>query len=255
MHLFKKTEIFFLYDKSDDNTLFILNDFKNQYDNINIFTNTKKRSIYTTENICNARNSLLDIIRSYHISVWDYFIMMDCNEYSCIGNINIQTLNEVFCEININKWDAVSFDREAGYYDIWALSFGDFIYSFFHFNKKNTVYKNMKDCFENLLLEYKNKYNEFIPVYSAFNGFAIYKKEKFIDCSYSTRIDIDLFPPDILLKQQKNNGCQIINYFENDCEHRHFHLQAFHKGAKIMIYPRFVFHKISVPDPSLRGPA
>ena len=44
----------------------------------------------------------------------------------------------------------------------------------------------MRDEFKNLLKYYKNeKCNELITVYSAFNGFAIYKTKKFLNCKYS----------------------------------------------------------------------
>ena len=32
-----------------------------------------------------------------------------------------------------DKWDCISFNREAGYYDMWALSFIPYVYSFNHF--------------------------------------------------------------------------------------------------------------------------
>ena len=144
-----------------------------------------------------------------------------------------------------------------GYYDTWALSFDPFIYSFFHFAKWNHVVELMRTQFKELMDEYnKNKPNEFIPVYSAFNGFAIYKTSKFLDCSYSSIINLQLFPEDILLHQIKIVNSNIINYLTNDCEHRHFHLEAIQKNnAKIKICQDFLFAKFVNPPKNLRGPA
>jgi hypothetical protein len=90
----------------------------------------------------------------------------------------------------------------------------------------------------------KNKPNEFIPVYSAFNGFAIYKTVNFIDCSYSSMIDLSLFNKELVDNQVNLTGCKLINFFERDCEHRHFHFESIKKNkSKIMIYPKCVFRK------------
>ena len=153
--------------------------------------------------------------------------MMDSNEYSCIGDINIDVLKE---SLLLNNWDSLSFDRAAGYYDTWALSFDPYIYSFFHFSNWGSVVNMMRDEFKNLLKYYKNeKCNELIPVYSAFNGFAIYKTKKFLNCKYSSNIDISLFPPNTINNEEILTKERIIMSKNNDCEHRHFHLEAIQK--------------------------
>jgi hypothetical protein len=252
--VFSNIQILVFYDHSNDKSLEILNNFKEIYGNMEIIINTNPKSELRTQNIANARNGLLEIIREKYNDV-HYFIMIDSNEYSCIGNINIHVLQKVLDRSD--EWDAVSFDREAGYYDTWALSFDPFIYSFFHFAKWSHVVELMRTNFKELMDEYnKNKPNEFIPVYSAFNGFAIYKTSKFLDCSYSSIINLQLFPEDILLHQIKIVNSNIINYLTNDCEHRHFHLEAIQKNnAKIKICQDFLFAKFINPPKNLRGPA
>lgn len=114
--------------------------------------------------------------------------MMDSNEYSCIGDINLEVIMSV---LSRDDWDAISFDREAGYYDTWALSFEPYMYSFFHFTNWNKVVNMMRDEFRKLLADYKNnKPDELIPVYSAFNGFSIYKTDKFVNCKYDSNINL-----------------------------------------------------------------
>jgi hypothetical protein len=255
--LFINTKIIFFYDESIDNTLSILQEFKHNYpDNIDIIINSSTRSSSRTHNIAHARNNILNHIRSKY-NDYQYMIMMDANEYSCIGKINTNTIKYVFNHDNIDQWDSVSFDREAGYYDTWALSFDPFVYSFFHFYDSKNVVQKMRQEFNHILSTYKSHSpNKFIPVLSAFNGFAIYKLDKFLNCFYSNIIDTSLFPPESIHKQTKYCNTNILPILNDDCEHRHFHLEAIHKNnAKIRILPQSVFHKLTHPKPSLRGPA
>lgn len=53
---------------------------------------------------------------------------MDNNKYNCVGKINIDILKK---SLLLNNCDSLSFDRVAGYYDTWSLSFNPYIYSFF----------------------------------------------------------------------------------------------------------------------------
>ena len=115
----------------------------------------------------------------------------------------------------------------------------------------------MRDYFNKLMNHYKtNKPHQLISVYSAFNGFSIYKTEKFLNCSYSSNINIKLFPLNILKKQIEITKCRIVNNFTNDCEHRHFHLEGIFKyNAKIRICTDFLFNKFENPPKNLKGPA
>ena len=252
--MFNKCSIIFCYDVSDDATLELITNFKSNNSNIDIhiiFNSYPKTSMRTT-NIANARNTILNFIR-IHYSNYDLFSMMDTNEYSCIGNIIESTINDVFNVDIFNKWDAVSFNREAGYYDHWALSISPYVYSFFHFTDWNIAVANLRLYFNNIL---ENTQNQLIYVHSAFNGFSIYKLNNFIDCSYSSNINLDFFDKQEVITQCQNNQCNIINQFTNDCEHRHFHLESICKhNSKIAIYNKSAFKKIYPPILGLRGPA
>ena len=266
--LFDKLTIVVFYDASTDNSYSILESFK--YRNMNGDTSTLIETIIIsnktkefrmsfgsasrvmdksrTMRIANARNEILNYIRLLETQrIFNkYFIMMDSNEYACVGNINTDALCHALARSD--EWDSISFNREAGYYDYWALSFDPHIYSFYHVQNKDETLNNMVDSFTIKLNEARES-RDFIPVYSAFNGFAIYKTNMFLNCSYSSMIHIHLFPKELL-------PSKILNHFKNDCEHRKFHLEAIKKnGAKIMVSPLSIFYKLPISDPTLRGPA
>jgi hypothetical protein len=253
----KLNEIFDLnviafYDKSQDKSLNILGEYRKKNKRVDMIINDKEKTSSRTKNIAIARNALLDEIRQKYLNC-EYFIMMDSNEYSCVGKIKINEIKDVMARTD--EWDSISFDRISGYYDTWALSFDPHIYSFFHFVNCRQVVAKMREDFSELLERYKRSERDMIPVYSAFNGFAIYKTSKFIDCSYSDNIDIRLFPHNSIKTQIITTKNNIIKKFNGDCEHRHFHLEAIAKHqAKIMISTKHIFEKVPNPRPGLRGP-
>jgi hypothetical protein len=233
----KKIEIIVAYDESPDASLgFLISKLKTF--NIHILKNTSSTKI-KVDNISNARNNILHYIRETFPET-TYMIMMDSNEYACIGDISLDILKETF--EREKEWDAISFDREAGYYDHRALSFDPFIYSFFHTMDYTNTVVIMSECVGKLLENAKKTPDILIPVFSAFNGFSIYKWSVFKDCNYKTEIDISLFPREILEKQMNITGISTMNRFNKDCEHLHFHLQAIRdKNARIRILPKSLF--------------
>ena len=279
-NLFYKVTVVAFYDHSSDKSHSILETFKKQYESVCAETfkmiivdnntngknmrmdygggrNAAVRAFDTsrTARIAVARNGILHVIRGLYKRGFfnKYFIMMDSNEYACVGKINIPTLCSAF--ERSDEWDSVSFNRDAGYYDYWALSYDKYIYSIFHVANKDETLSNIRTDFEVKLNNAKStkektdKNYDFIPVYSSYNGFAIYKSDKFLNCSYSSNIDITLFPKKLLPPQ-------IINKFTNDCEHRKFHLEAIKKNkARIVVSPLSIFYKLPIRNPGLRGPA
>ena len=276
-NLFYKVTVVAFYDNSSDNSYSILETFKNKYESLCadtfkmiIVNNTNSRKMRMdfgsgsnsvtrvldssrTARIALARNGILHVIRGLHKRGFfnKYFIMMDSNEYACVGQINIPTLCSAL--ERSDEWDSVSFNREAGYYDYWALSYDPYIYSIYHVMNKNETIHNIREDFEKKL-KYANSKNDnknydFIPVYSSYDGFAIYKSDKFLNCSYSSNIDIRLFPKKLLPPK-------IMNKFTNDCEHRKFHLEAIKKNkARIVVSPLSIYYKLPIRNPRLRGPA
>ena len=267
--LFKKITVVAFYDYSLDKSHSIMENFKSQCSNFIEMVIIINKSIGSrqmrmdlgganraldknrTARIAIARNGILKYIRAQQaVGVYNkYFIMMDSNEYACVGQINIETLRSALHRSD--EWDSVSFDREAGYYDYWALSFDPHIYSFYHVEKRIETANNMVTSFATKLKNAKNgnQQYDFIPVYSSYNGFAIYKTNMFLNCSYSSEINLNLFPKQLL-------PSKILNHFKNDCEHRKFHLEAIKKNnARIMVSPLSIFYKLPIKNPALRGPA
>ena len=248
----EKIQVIVAYDECPDCSLGIILS-KLDSLNIHILKNTKPVLYSRIQRISNARNQILEHIRNF-ASNPKYLIMMDSNEYACIGDIQLDVLKEAFDREK--EWDSVSFDREAGYYDHWALSFDPFIYSFFHtINYQNTVAK-LREYFEKIMENAKKTPDVFLPVFSAFNGFAIYKWQIFQSSIYSTQIDISLFPVEIIKKQIEITGVPIIDKLDEDCEHRYFHLKAIReKNARIFIYPKSLFAKFTgEKKKNCRGP-
>ena len=168
--LFDKITVVAFYDASADKSYSILESFKNQHSKSGpgfshelietvIISNHKKEIRMSfgnasrvidksrTMRIANARNEILNYMRFAHKrgQVNKYFIMMDSNEYACVGQINIDTLRSAIQRSD--EWDSISFDREAGYYDYWALSFDPHIYSFYHVENRNETLNNMVASF------------------------------------------------------------------------------------------------------------
>ena len=161
-------------------------------------------------------------------SDYEMFIMMDCDNV-CSGEINLDVLKK---NLYRNDWDALSFNKSK-YYDIWALSINPIVFSYLHFepdaqsNMSNYIHNIMKSTPKNILV------NRF----SAFNGFSIYRTNKFLNCYYAGRVRLELIPVSYLKKNIQVNKSQIIfkpifgianeisSKFE-DCEYRAFHMQA-----------------------------
>jgi hypothetical protein len=96
------------------------------------------------------------------------------------------------------------------------------------------------------------KPNDLLECLSAFNGFAIYKKDKFKGCQYDWQVhgNFDLVSKEDVDRNEKALGSkftidksyhQIINPV-TDCEHRYFHMSAIEKNdARIRISPLHLF--------------
>ena len=238
--LFDNIQILVFYDISKDSSLQILKNYKNGP--ILIHENPSSISLSRVERIAYARNGLLQMIRD-NFQNYEYFAMMDSNDYSCVGRIKPHILREILQRKD--EWDSVSFDREDGYYDFWALSYNPYIYSFYHFKDYKQALEKLKNDFHYIIeLLRKTNPKEFFRVYSAFNGFAIYKTGVFIECRYSSDINILAFPPNSVSKHSEIIQQLISRQTGHDCEHRFFHLDAIRrKDARIFISLLSLFEK------------
>ena len=172
--LFEDYKIIISYDNSTDNSFDFLQQYKITHtNNIIIHHNTEPISQYRTHNIAKARNSCLQIIRTLYPN-YEYFIMIDCDDV-CASPINIEPF--IYYLTNNSDWDALTFNK-VPYYDTWALSKYPYAFSNMHFKDFHTWGLFIEKIIKN------TPPKTLISCLSAFNGFAIYKTNKFINCFY-----------------------------------------------------------------------
>lgn len=238
--IFQDYQVVFFYDTSDlsyDNTLGVIKEYQTRNPKVSLIVNpTPLTNVVKTRKLAHARNACLQYIREQCPS-FQYFVVIDCDEI-CGPPIKIDKFKQY---LKRTDWDALSFNR-SHYYDLWALSMRELIYSCWHFQKPHAlpVYQNaidgaLRNCQPGGLVQ----------VYSAFGGFAIYRTAKFIDCLYDGTSRLDVIPPFLLKKNVELCG-EVSPYQwdgpDQDCEHRSFHIQAKIKNnAKIAISPESIF--------------
>jgi hypothetical protein len=253
--LFKRLVVLVAYDESPDDTEAVLERLHAEYGktDMELLPYRGQRSPIRTERICRARNEILNRIRFVYPD-FEYFMMMDANEYSCVGPIRPAVLEAALARAD--EWDALSFDREAGYYDYWALSYDPFVYSCYHFDKQY-VLETMRGHWRDKLAKAREEDpQQLLEVFSAFNGFAIYRANLFLKCSYGWKIDMRFFPIEVIIKQSFVLDANIVEHLIDDCEHRKFHMEAIRDhGARVRVSLDSLFEKVPELDGKLRGPA
>lgn len=241
--LFKDYKILIFYDASNDDTLNKLINHQKKNNKLKVYINEKAKSQFRTHNIAYARNYCLNYIKK-HKDNYPYFIMMDFDEVNC-KNIKTDILPKYF---ERNDWDALSFNTYPKYYDIWALSINPYCFSYNHFEQNQyNNYHVIQDYIMRKLQELPK--GGLLKCISSFNGFSIYKTEKFIDSYYDGRIRFDIIPSRYIKKHALVARSKVIFHdyghlkgkYE-DCEHRSFHAIAISKtNAKIKISPEILF--------------
>ena len=113
----------------------------------------------------------------------------------------------------------------------------------------------MQDYVDNLLKK-ASQNNKLISCISSFNGFSIYRINKFLNTYYDGRVRLDIVPKRnlnthrniaksnlVFKKYFKPDGSINVDGRFEDCEHRVFHILARQKdGARIMIAPDILFY-------------
>lgn len=230
--IFDNYKIIIAYDQSNDNSLEILENYKSINNNIILHIETEPQTPYRTHNIARARNKCLDIIRN-NFSDYEYFIMIDCDDV-CSEPVKLEYIL-YYLTINTD-WDSLSFNKQP-YYDTWALSKYPYVLSNMHFKNPESYGKFI----ENIIRETPAK--TLIPCLSAFNGFAIYRTNKFIEYYYDPKPRLDLIPKHLIEKNIQLCGPMYLKgkAAVTDCEHRSFHLMAVNNGARIRIATEVIF--------------
>jgi hypothetical protein len=230
--LFDDYKIFLYYDNSSDNTLEKIREYGEKNPRLCIYINNDKLSKYRTFRIAKGRNKCLDYIRK-NCSDYEYFIMMDMDDVNS-NNVNEHVLQKYLLR---KDWDSLSFNKDP-YYDSWALSIKPYYLSCDHFigiDVRGIIIFYITNLLKN------TPPGKLLQCASAFNGFAIYRTEKFLNCSYSGKLNLKLFPKTIVENNINLFGSNFnYNYIE-DCEHRSFHVEAIIKNnARIRISPEIM---------------
>ena len=168
-----------------------------------------------------------------------FHIMIDSDDV-CSGKWNIEIIDKYLNNFDDDDWDCISFNKKA-YYDIWALLYDDFKQHCFGYDKFHDVVRLMG---EDVTKKLKECSSNSIEVWSGFNGFAIYKTERFRGFYYdglyenfkrlvsdeeiksSVQAVRDKFKLDVTLQNVFGREC---------CEHLFYHISASKKGRKIKI--------------------
>lgn len=248
--LFKNYKIIISYDNLNDNSLDVLLEKKRKYNMELIHVSDNEDIVHRdmrTQRISNARNECLKYIRNENNADYQYMISMDMDNI-CSGKLDIDALD--YHLKNDSQWDALSFNNKPYYFDVWALSIEPYLLSCWHFPNGTDTVDKTRSHITNRLGSMK-KY-DLLECKSAFNGFAIYKKIKFIDCNYNWRIkNIPNYVSKAELEKNEKAFGKLFtiekSYQEHinaatDCEHRQFHMEAIRKhGARIRISPICLF--------------
>jgi hypothetical protein len=248
--LFADYKILIAHDNSLDNSLEILKSKQSRYklEIIDVLENNYITDFtMRSKKISNSRNELISRVYSENKKDFEYFIMMDMDDV-CSNPLNINNLKKYIDDDS--DWDSLSFNR-PNYFDIWALSIDPYLLSCWHFPGGFDIINKIKEHISEKL--YNLGSNELLECLSAFNGFAIYKKSKFIGCNYDWQIhsNYDLISKEDIERNEKALGSQftidkayhkVVNPI-TDCEHRYFHMKAIEKNdARIRISPLCLFN-------------
>ena len=211
---------------------------------MDVLINREPLTPYRTQNIANARNSILQKMREVDGNgQFPVFIMMDFDDV-CAAPLDINVLKRALN--SESEWDSISFNRPF-YYDIWAVSVKPFIYSAWGWDEPREVVKIMREYIVKKLNNLKE--GELLECSSAFNGFALYKSALFLKCEYDWRRPLKYMTAQDIKKNRRvigsRNKLSPLNESaeESDCEHRSFHMSAIHRfGARIRISPEILFN-------------
>lgn len=241
--VFNDYRIIIFYDHSYDNTLNILKKYSKENEKFSFYVNNRKLYKFRTHNLAYARNFCLSYVYK-NKKQFPYFIMMDFDDVNC-KTCYPEILTKY---LSRTDWDALSFNTDPSYYDIWALSIYPYCFSYNHFDHNVRQYNVIQKYVQKLLDDYCQD-GQLLPCMSAFNGFSIYRTSHFKNCFYDGSIRLDLVSKNNLLAHKKAAGSNLlfkkyvtVNGKYEDCEHRAFHLMASaNNKAIIRISPEIIF--------------
>jgi hypothetical protein len=246
---FDNIAVVFGYDKSNDNSLKILQDFKtaNTTFPVHIIINASERHKYRTHNLEHIRNLMLHFVLENYDN-HKYYITMDSDDV-CSTPINMNVL-QLHLD-NSSEWDVLTFNK-TNYYDIWALQYDNYVHHFrcLSYNSRQVI-NFVKDNITNKLSKLKSR--EYFQVHSAFNGFGIYK----LQCLKLSSVKYDGKTQQHFSDEKVNDMIEYLNAnvttkrktisinknATENCEHIGLHVSIFNANpqVKIMITSDILF--------------
>lgn len=263
--LFNKYKIIIYENNSTDNTKLILQEYTTNPNftiiSEDIDNSSKDKNVIWTytevtgsnhpcriEHISNARNKYLEEVNKHSDYSYVIVIDLDSNGWQIEGIIDSLSKRE--------QWDAI-FANSPSYYDFYALRkmelpFGPEIIG--------------EKFWENY--EFKVVGSDLIPVYSAFNGIGIYKKELFENHKYDFMVNEEMkqfYKNFIGSRQMTGMSMNIISnpcpkfpfgYYDDGifwksnsgykglvvCEHTALHFSLINKNYKLFVNPKMIYY-------------
>ena len=237
--LFNDFHIIFVYDNCTDNSAQMLQQYKSTVKNNTnvIVSHITNNSPHRTVRIANARNKCLELMKGLNI---DFHFVIDAD------NVNTSPWNLSIVQhyLTDDRWDSISFNRRPCYYDIWALLYDDYKHHCWgYFGSCDPVVSHMQI---DISLKLRNLKSDLYQVYSAFNGFAIYRTERFKGVKYDGLYknfkpllnDADRYKTQLILKHRLGMPDLTINdSMIEHCEHLYYHITS---KAKIYVSKHFL---------------
>jgi len=237
--------VIFVHDNCSDGTERYLYEYKylTQFDVV-VLHCANNFSEHRTFRLANARNCYLKYLyeKINPIKKVDYHIVLDGDSVNT-DPWDIQKIKQ-YMENDKNNWDCLTFNRKC-YYDIWALFYGPHKHHCFGFNDLNggDIVDYIKMDVQHRLRQLGEE--ELMECWSAFNGFAMYRTDKFEGCDYNgsyadikelitdeDRKETVRFYKSLFSKQELSINEEYIEH----CEHVYYHLCAIRKHqARIRI--------------------
>lgn len=229
----------FIYDNCSDNSSILLNNYKNINSNV-IVRHIENNSQHRTVRIAKARNECLNIVYN-DLKDIKYHIMIDTDNVNSY-KWNIDIIDKYLNNFDNDNWDCISFNRNY-YYDIWALLFDNFYHHCWGYKDHTTSTKVVNIMHNEIKHKLDNSLTNSIEVISAFNGFCIYKTDRFKDFVYSGLYkDIHKLISDkkrektLKILKNKYNIDTIYSLSDiESCEHLFYNYSAYKKNRKIKI--------------------
>jgi hypothetical protein len=207
LSIFESVRVYLVESDSTDETVEVLEKIQLNYSNFNYVAlgTLKEKYPDRVDRIAYCRNNYVEYVSKIKkFYNFDYIAVADLDGM----NVRLKKNGIESCFNTDLYWDGIMANQKFGYYDIYALrapgwveedcfismsrdknlsnkpkifrfSIINFLAHFIHFDKfrKKHIYKKMKII---------KKRSEFLRVYSAFGGFAMYKPQVFQNSFYST---------------------------------------------------------------------